>query len=64
MKRRKLEKHLRDQGCRLKVHGAGHDRWENPNEKVVTTVPRHTDIPRQFANVICRQLKVPDVVGD
>ena len=64
MKRRKLERHLRDHGCRLFAHGAGHDRWHSPDGKIKTTVPRHTDIPEDFAKLICRQLGVAEVRGD
>ena len=64
MKRRKLEKHLRDHGCELKEHGANHDHWWNPQRTDWTSVPRHAEVGKQVARLICQQLGVPEAKGD
>lgn len=59
MKRRDLEKHLRNHGCHLVRHGGKHDFWRNPANGAIDTVPRHDTINRFTAEGICKQLGVP-----
>jgi hypothetical protein len=40
IKRRALERHLRQHGAAFKCHGGKHDVWRGPNGKP-STVPRH-----------------------
>ena len=44
MKRKDLEKKLRQAGCYLKREGASHSLWINPTTGIVEAVPRHTEI--------------------
>lgn len=57
MKRRDLERHLRDQGCH-EVGGSKHAKWRGPNGEV-SAVPRHKEIGPGLARAICEQLRVP-----
>lgn len=59
MKRRDLEKHLRDHGCERVRHGGNHDIWENPRTNRETSLPRHREIKAGTARNICRRLGVP-----
>ena len=63
MKRRKLEKHLRDHGCFLHDHGAKHDIWVNPANEAKASVPRHDVIKRGTVRGICQILGVPRPAG-
>jgi predicted RNA binding protein YcfA (HicA-like mRNA interferase family) len=58
VKRRDLEQHLRDHGCRFAGEGARHAKWHGPEGKA-STVPRHREIKPGTARTICRQLGVP-----
>ena len=49
MKRRNLERHLRDHGCRQIDEGASHARWATPTGKRRSTVPRHREIDYRLA---------------
>jgi len=59
LKRRDLERHLRDRGCELLREGANHAIWANPARDLRTPLPRHREIPAGTARAICRQLGVP-----
>jgi mRNA interferase HicA len=61
IKRRDLERHLRAHRCRLLRGGAKHAVWGSGDGTRVSTVPRHTEIPRGTARAICRQLGVPAI---
>ncbi|MEB3191972.1 MAG: type II toxin-antitoxin system HicA family toxin [Snowella sp.] len=56
MKRKELEKRLRQAGCYLKREGAAHSLWINPKTGVVEAVPRHTDIKEFLAQKILKNL--------
>jgi len=58
VKRRDLEKHLRQLGCVLHHHGSGHDVWINPATLRKSTLPRHNEVKSPLALAICRQLGV------
>lgn len=59
MKRRDLERHLRDHGCELLREGANHAIWANLARDLRAPLPRHREIPAETARAICRQLGVP-----
>lgn len=59
MKRRDLEKHLRNHGCEFYHSGREHDMWINLATLVQDAVPRHKEIKTGTARSICRQLGVP-----
>jgi predicted RNA binding protein YcfA (HicA-like mRNA interferase family) len=58
LKRRDLERHLRDHGCRFVGEGANHAMWRGPNNSPAT-VPRHREIRPGTVRAICEQLEVP-----
>lgn len=63
MKRRELERHLLDCGCRLLREGANHAIWANPTLDRRAPLPRHREIPAGTARAICRQLAIPPPSG-
>ena len=52
MKRRDLERRLRELGWQLTRHGGRHDVWTKGEGEIV--VPRHSEINDQTANAILR----------
>ncbi|MEA5576144.1 type II toxin-antitoxin system HicA family toxin [Anabaena sp. UHCC 0451] len=56
MKRKELEKKLRQAGCYLKREGASHSLWINPQTGVIEAVPRHTEIKEFLAQKILKNL--------
>lgn len=63
MKRRDLERHLREHGCRQIDEGARHSKWMAPSEPKRTAVPRHREIDYALARAICKQMGVPAPTG-
>jgi mRNA interferase HicA len=63
VKKRQLERHLTDHGCRLAREAAKHEIWENPAAGQRTTMPRHREIKMPTAPGICRQFGVPPPPG-
>jgi mRNA interferase HicA len=60
MKRRDLERHLREHGCVFLEHGARHDTWVNPTNGLQSSVPRHTEVRKTgTVRAICRELGIP-----
>jgi mRNA interferase HicA len=57
MKRKELEKRLRQAGCYLKREGASHSLWINPRTGVVEAVPRHAEIKEFLAQKILKNLE-------
>ncbi|MBA3807268.1 MAG: type II toxin-antitoxin system HicA family toxin [Solirubrobacterales bacterium] len=57
MKRRDIERHLRDHGCH-EVGGSKHAKWRGPNGEV-SALPRHKEIGPGLVRAICEQLRVP-----
>jgi mRNA interferase HicA len=57
VKRRDLERHLRDSGCRYIGEGARHAKWRGPDGRPAA-VPRHREIKPGTVRAICRQLGV------
>lgn len=63
MKRRDLEKHLREHGCELHHHGGNHDIWINLKTQARAPVARHKEFPKiGTIRGICRQLGIPSPV--
>jgi mRNA interferase HicA len=58
VKRAALERHLRDQGCRILREGAKHTIWASQAGDLRVSVPRHREIPVGTARAICRQLAI------
>ncbi|MCW5960794.1 MAG: type II toxin-antitoxin system HicA family toxin [Pyrinomonadaceae bacterium] len=59
MKRRKLIKHLRENGCELLREGGSHSIFVNRKTRKSTAVPRHNEINEFLSKKICRDLEVP-----
>jgi mRNA interferase HicA len=57
MKRRDLERKLRQAGCYLKREGNSHSLWINPQDGVVEAVPRHKEIKEPLARKILKSLR-------
>ncbi|MDX1996311.1 MAG: type II toxin-antitoxin system HicA family toxin [Thermoanaerobaculia bacterium] len=55
MKRRELERALRDLGWHLARNGARHDIWARGEHEI--PVPRHTEINEYTAKAILRQAR-------
>ena len=53
MKRRELERQLRDNGWTLSRHGGKHDVWSRGERELV--VPRHAEINEYTAKAILRE---------
>ncbi len=56
MKRRDLEKKLRQAGCYLKREGSSHSLWINPGNGITETIPRHKEIKEPLAKKILKNL--------
>ncbi|NBC30239.1 MAG: addiction module toxin, HicA family [Spirochaetes bacterium] len=56
MKRRELERRLRQAGCYLKREGGSHSLWTNPRTGAVEALPRHNEIKDPLARKILRNL--------
>ena len=56
MKRKELEKKLRQAGCYLKREGGSHSLWINPQTGVVEAIPRHREIKEFLAKKILKSL--------
>ena len=61
MKRGDLLRHLRRHGCFLKREGAAHSLWASPTNGKGEAIPRHTEVPNNLAQKICRSLGVPEI---
>ena len=59
MKRRKLIRHLENNGCKLLREGRKHTVYYNTLNYKTSTIPRHTEIAEPLARKICKDLEVP-----
>lgn len=57
MKRRELERRLREAGWWLLRHGGGHDVWTDGER--LEYVPRHAEIDERLARAILRKAGAP-----
>jgi predicted RNA binding protein YcfA (HicA-like mRNA interferase family) len=62
LKRRQLERHLREDGARLLREGGRHSYWGMDAERSVA-VPRHREIGYPLARQICKDLRIPPSQG-
>jgi predicted RNA binding protein YcfA (HicA-like mRNA interferase family) len=58
LKRRALERHLRQHGAEAIEEGANHTKWRGPTGGR-SVVPRHTELGSGVVIAICKQLGVP-----
>ena len=61
MKRTRVLKHLRDQGCVFIREGSSHSWWGNSSRNTRSSVPRHTEIKDRLVRKICKDLGIPFV---
>ena len=59
MKRTKLLKHLKDNGCEFFKEGSNHTIFINRKANKFSTIPRHNDINDNLAVKICKDLDAP-----
>ena len=59
MKRRDLERHLRQHGCAVLREGGNHTVFVNETNNRVAAVPRHNEIKTTTVREICKALDVP-----
>ena len=57
MKRRELERRLRELGWTLQRHGGKHDVWSNAAGSSSEFVPRHAEINEALAKAILKRAK-------
>jgi hypothetical protein len=62
VKRRDLERHLRNHGATLLREGGNHSFWGFDAERS-TAVPRHREIDFRLARKICADLQIPPPTG-
>jgi mRNA interferase HicA len=55
VKRKELERRLRELGWRFQRHGGKHDVWANADGSYSEFVPRHAEISEKLARVILRR---------
>jgi mRNA interferase HicA len=55
MKRRDLERKLKEYGWSLKYHGGSHDKWTNG--QLTESIPRHNEINENLAMKIIKKAK-------
>jgi len=58
MKRKDLIKHLVENDCVFIREGAKHSVFLNPLTKIISTIPRHTEIHKFLADKICKDLGI------
>ena len=61
MKRIKLIKYLKSQGCILLREGKKHSWWYNPVLNKRSSVPRHSEIKDILAKKICKDLGIEPI---
>ena len=60
MKRRALEKHLKNNGCYMLREGRKHSIFINPKEhRTYAEIPRHNEVKKGTVLLICKSLKIP-----
>jgi predicted RNA binding protein YcfA (HicA-like mRNA interferase family) len=60
VKKRDLERHLRQHGCHLHRNTGKHEVWLNPAAETEAAVPRHRELPTGTVRSICRQLQISE----
>ncbi len=59
MKRADFIRYLRVSGCEFVREGSKHSVFWNPENNLISTVPRHTEIDPFMTRKICKDLGVP-----
>jgi len=59
MKRRDLERHLREHGCIFDHEGSNHSVFVRPGTSRTSSVPRHVEIKNALVRKICKDLQIP-----
>jgi mRNA interferase HicA len=59
MKRLRLLRHLRENGCEVVKEGGGHTWVRNEATGERSFVPRHREIKSRLVREICKQLGIP-----
>ena len=59
MKRHELLRHIKRHGCQFLHEGKKHSIYYNPTNRKTSTVPRHTEIAKNLALKICKDLGIP-----
>ena len=59
MKRRDLERHLRQHGCAVIREGGNHTVYTNESNGRIAAVPRHAEIKTPTVREICKALDIP-----
>jgi mRNA interferase HicA len=57
VKRRELERRLREMGWMLQRHGGKHDVWISADGSFTEFVPRHPEINERLARAVLRRAK-------
>jgi predicted RNA binding protein YcfA (HicA-like mRNA interferase family) len=63
MKKRDLERHLRQHHCDRHRNVGKHEIWLNRATRAEAAVPRHREIPPGTVRSICRQLGITVPIG-
>lgn len=63
MKRRDFIQHLGEHHCSLLKEGSRHSIIQNIVTRKKTSLPRHSEIDRHLAALICKQLEIPRPTG-
>ena len=59
MKRIDLIRHIESYGCVFQREGGSHSIYKNPENRRVTSIPRHREIHDDLVKKICKALEVP-----
>lgn len=63
MKRKELERFLRNNDCELYREGSRHTIYRQSSTGKMTAVPRHTEIRAQIVRKICDELNIEHPKG-
>jgi len=63
VKKRDLERHLKEHVCRIARQAAKHEMWENQATGQRATIPRHCEVKQATVRGLCRQLGVPPLAN-
>ncbi len=58
MKRRKLIRHLEENGCLFLREGGKHTIYYNPSNNRTSAIPRHSEIVDILVKKICKDLEI------
>ncbi len=61
MKRKDIIRYIERCGCVFFREGKKHTVYLNPQNKQISTIPRHNDVDDYLANKICKDLGIPKI---